>query len=101
MDVAETVVLELAHDKRGRIDLTFGEWQDHIIEIAFRDRVHRASGVIAFNGLNGTSIVRPRRPYSGALADTSECQRYFGAVLATFARSYTFGWSPTPDQMPH
>jgi hypothetical protein len=100
MDPASSVVLEMVSaDERGKIELTIGEWQEGHIDITFRDRLHRASGVIRFNGQNAGSTVRTFRPYTGRLADEAAFKEYFGTIVKSFADSYTFGWSPGPEQM--
>jgi hypothetical protein len=101
MDPTKTVVLESAYEgQRRQIELTFEEWRDAKIDIAFRDRLFRASGVIEFNGENGSSIVKTSRPYTGVLADPTKFQAYFRSLLTTFANSYTFGWSPAVREIP-
>ncbi len=101
MDPARSVILEITHhETRGAVQLTFEEWQGSRIEIAFRDRLNRNSGVIHFDGRTGRSVINPSRPYEGCLADPQEFDAYFSSILRTFAHTYTFGWSPEADQMP-
>jgi hypothetical protein len=100
MDPAKTVVLQVLHNRTcGNVELTFDEWQETRIDIAFRDHLYGNSGVIRFDGRTGGCVVDPLRPYSGILTDPDQFNQYFGAVLGAFANSYTFGWSPQPQQM--
>jgi len=100
MDPSRGVILEIAHHgARGNIELTFEEWQGTRIDIAFRDRLYRNSGMIQFDGRNRRSIVTTSRPYEGPLADPNEFKAYFNSILNTFAHPYTFGWSPEPEEM--
>src|SRR5438552_18324620 len=100
MDPSRGVVLEIAHHgARGNIELTFEEWQGTRIDIAFRDRLYRNSGMIQFDGRNRRSIITTSRPYEGPLADPNEFKAYFNSILNTFAHPYTFGCSPEPKEM--
>src|SRR5438105_15087710 len=100
MDPARSVALEISHhEARGQVELTFEEWNGTRIDIAFRDRLYRNSGVIQFDGQTGRSIITTFQPYSGPLATPQEFNAYFASILKTFADAYTFGWSPAPEQM--
>jgi len=100
MDPATTIAVDVTHNgKQGRVDLIFGEWQDSLIEITFRDRLYRNSGVIRFNGQNAGIIVQTSRPYTDGLEDPKQFNDYFGSIVGAFANAFTFGWSPAPDRM--
>jgi hypothetical protein len=100
MDATKTIVLQPRHDGAcGNIELTFNEWRDSRIDIEFRDRLHRNSGIIRLDGKTGGCVVNSSRPYTGSLAHPIEFQNYFGSLLRTFAHAYTFGWSPEADKM--
>jgi hypothetical protein len=72
MDPARSVALEITHQgSQGKIELTFEEWQGTRIDIAFRDRLYRNSGMIQFDGRNRRSIITTSRPYEGPLADAA------------------------------
>lgn len=100
MDPTRSVVLEINHhEAHGQFDLTFEEWQESRIDIPFRDRLYRNSGVIHFDGQTSRSIINTLRAYDGRLADPQEFSGYFNSILKTFAHAYTFGWSPGAEQM--
>lgn len=100
MDPAKSVVLEVSHGgTKGNVELTFEEWHGTRINIAFRDRLYRNSGVIEFDGQTARSVINTFQPYSGLLADPQEFDGYFASILKTFAPMYTFGWSPGPGEM--
>jgi|SRR6185295_19151048 len=100
MDPASTVVIDVIQDgKQGRVELMVGEWHGTFIDIAFRDRLHRNSGMIRFNGENAGVVVQTIRPYTGELEDPNRFNNYFGTIARTFANAYTFGWSPASDSM--
>src|SRR5712691_1353838 len=100
MDPARSVALGITHQgSQGDIGLIFEECQGTRIEIAFRDRLYRNSGMIQFDGRNRRSIITTSRPYEGPLANPNEFKAYFNSILNTFAHPYTFGWSPEPDEM--
>jgi hypothetical protein len=100
MDPARSIALEVFHrDTSGQIQLTFEEWRESTIEISFRDRLYRNSGLIQFDGRTGKAIIRSSRPYENELADPQEFDAYFHSILTTFTNAYTFGWSPDPAQM--
>src|SRR5438105_793086 len=100
MDPARGVVLEINHQgNSGKDELTFDEWDSHRINIAFRDRLYRNSGVIQFDGQTARSVINTFQPYSLPLSDPQEFNAYFASIIKTFADNYTFGWSPAPEQM--
>src|SRR6185295_13493552 len=100
MDPATTIAVDVTHNgKQGRVDLIFGEWHDSHIEITFRDRLYRNSGVIRFNGETAGIMVQTSRPYDGGLEDPKQFNDYFGSIVGAFANAFTFGWSPAPDRM--
>jgi Methyltransferase domain len=100
VDPARTVVLEITHENaRGNIELTVGEWQDSQIEIAFRDRLYRNSGVIQFDGKTGRSLIKTIHPYTGPLENPEAFNGFFAPVIREFANACRFGWSPAPQQM--
>src|SRR5437660_1614848 len=100
MDPATTIAIDVTHNgAQGRVELIVGEWRDSHIEIAFRDRLHRNSGVIRFDARNAGLMVQTSRPYSGDLADPQQFNNFFGAIAQTFANALTFGWSPDPANM--
>jgi len=100
MDPTRSVALEIVHDGApSNIELTFEEWHESRIDIVFRDRRYRNSGVIQFDGQSARSVIKTSRAYEGALADPEKFDSYYTSILKTFARSYTFGWSPDPTLM--
>jgi len=100
MNPATTIAIDVTHNgKQGRVDLIFGEWQDSHIEITFRDRLYRNSGVIRFNGEGAGIMVQTSRPYDGTFEDPKQFNDYFGSIVGSFANAFTFGWSPAPDRM--
>jgi hypothetical protein len=100
MDAASTIVIEVHHDgERGNVELMIGEWEGSHIDITFRDRLYRNSGVIRFEGEKAVTLVRPSRPYTGRLADPQQYNEYFASIAKMFATSYAFGWSPDPESM--
>jgi hypothetical protein len=100
MDLARTVTLEVTHhDRRGHIELTFGEWDGSSIPIAFSDRLFHNSGIIQFDGSTGHCVIQPSHPYLGPLSESQEFNAFFGSMLNTFIRPYTFGSSPEPSAM--
>jgi hypothetical protein len=100
MDPATSVAIDVTHNGRqGRVELIFGEWRDSHIDITFRDRLHRNSGVIRFNGQNGGSLVKTSRQYTGEFEDPKQFNDYFGSIVGSFANAFTFGWSPPPEGM--
>jgi hypothetical protein len=100
MDPAKTVVLEVTHhDSRGHIELTFGEWDGSSIPIGFSDRLFQNSGSIQFDGSTGRCVIQTSHPYSGPLSESQEFNAFFGSMLNTFIRPYTFGSSPEPSAM--
>ena len=100
MDPASTIVIEVQQDgERGKVELMIGEWENSHIDITFRDRLHRNSGIIRFDGEKAVTMVRPSRPYTGKLANPQLYNDYFASIAKTFATSYAFGWSPDPGSM--
>ena len=82
MDPARGVVLEINHHgTRGNVELIFDEWDANRINIAFRDRLYRNSGVIHFDGQTARSIINTFQPYSGLLSDPQEFDAYFASIL--------------------
>jgi hypothetical protein len=96
----ESVALDIQHDgAAGKIELSFGEWNGSLIDIAFRDRLYRNSGVIQLDGQTGRFVITTFKPYSGRLAEGAAFDQYFASILRIFAPMYTFGWSPPPETM--
>jgi hypothetical protein len=99
MDPARSVVVHISHrGARGNIELTFEEWEGSRIDIVFRDRLYRNSGVIHFDACTGRTVIDTSRPYTGSLAVPQEFNEYFSSILSTFADAYTFGGSPAPEK---
>ena len=95
-----TVILDMEHQgMKGKVELDFLEWKETAIEIGFTDRVYDNAGTIRFDGKTANATITSQKAYAGALEDPAEYNQYFGSILNVFSSSYTFGWSPAPDQM--
>jgi len=95
------ITLQVQHrDKVGQLHLDFKPWNGSEMPIHFRDDLHRRSGVLRLNGATGDAVLVPTRPYAGELADPAELRQYLGGWLRAFGSNFTFGWSPSPEQMP-
>src|SRR5262245_66648721 len=95
MDPARSAFLALEYEGvKGNVELLVEEWRDSTIDVVFRDRLHRNSGVIRFDGRTGGATVRTSRPYAGKLADEANLHEYFASMVRVFANPFTFGWSP-------
>ena len=95
-----TVILDMEHQRmKGKVELDFLEWKDTAIEIGFTDKVYGNAGTIRFDGKTANATITSQKAYTGALEDPAEYNQYFGSILNVFSSSYTFGWSPAPEQM--
>ena len=55
--------------------------------------------MIRFDGKTANATITSQKAYTGALEDPAEYSQYFGSMLNVFSSSYTFAWSPAPEQM--
>lgn len=95
-----TVIVDLEHQgTKGKVELNFLQWKDTAIEIAYRDRLYDNAGTIRFDGRTTGAKITSEKAYTGPLQDQSEYNQFFGSILGMFSASYTFGWSPPPDQV--
>jgi hypothetical protein len=101
-DVSDTRITLQAHyrDKRGEIHLDFQPWNGTEMPIHFQDDLYRRSGILRLDGKTGSAVMVPTRPYVGDLANPADLSQYLTGWLKTFASNFTFGWSPSPEQMP-
>jgi hypothetical protein len=96
-----TITLQVQYrNQSGEVHLDFQPWNGAEIPIHFKDDLHRRSGVLRLDGKTGNAAILPTRPYVGELSDPAELSGYVMGWLKAFAHNFTFGWSPSPDQMP-
>ena len=96
-----TITLQVQYrGKRGEVHLDFQPWNGTEMPIHFRDELHRRSGILRLNGATGNAVLVPTRPYVDELADPAELSQYLASWLGAFGSNFTFGWSPSPGQMP-
>jgi len=95
------ITIEIRHgDKSGKVHLEFQPWSGSEMPIRFQDELHRRSGTLRLDGKTGNTVIVPTRPYVGELADPQALGQYVMGWVRPFALNFTFGWSPSPGEMP-